>query len=93
VATLGQTLLATGFGYEPRVRADQADDIAGLLREVRDLRRGGAAALDLAWTAAGRLDAYAEFGLQPWDWAAGRLLVTEAGGVVSEHERPSAAGR
>ena len=87
VATLGQTLLATGFGYEPRVRADQADDIAGLLREVRDLRRGGAAALDLAWTAAGRLDAYAEFGLQPWDWAAGRLLVTEAGGVVSEHER------
>jgi myo-inositol-1(or 4)-monophosphatase len=84
---LGRTLVATGFGYDPGVRADQADDVAALLREVRDLRRCGAAALDLAWTAAGRIDAYLEFGLQPWDWAAGRLLVTEAGGMVSEHER------
>lgn len=87
VDDLSRTLVATGFGYEPAVRADQADDAAALLREVRDLRRCGAAALDLAWTAAGRLDGYLEFGLQPWDWAAGRLLVTEAGGLVSEHER------
>lgn len=87
VTTLERALVATGFGYEATVRADQADDIADLLREVRDLRRCGAAALDLAWTAAGRLDAYIEFGLQPWDWAAGRLLVTEAAGRVSEHER------
>ena len=86
-ATLDRTLVATGFGYERAVRADQADDAAALLGEIRDLRRCGAAALDLAWTAAGRLDAYVEFGLQPWDWAAGRLLVTEAGGRVSEHER------
>jgi myo-inositol-1(or 4)-monophosphatase len=87
VDELGRTLVATGFGYDAAVRADQADDVADLLREVRDLRRCGAAALDLAWTAAGRIDAYLEFGLQPWDWAAGRLLVTEAGGVVSAHER------
>jgi myo-inositol-1(or 4)-monophosphatase len=53
---------------------------------VRDLRRAGAAALDLAWLAAGRLDGYWERGLKPWDWAAGRLLVTEAGGAVAELE-------
>ncbi len=87
VSDPGRTLVATGFAYDAAVRADQAADAAALLGEVRDLRRGGAAALDLAWTAAGRLDAYIEFGLQPWDWAAGRLLVTEAGGVVSEHRR------
>lgn len=85
--SLDRALVATGFSYEPGVRADQADDAAALLREVRDLRRCGAAALDLAWTAAGRVDAYVEFGLRPWDWAAGRLLVLEAGGSVSEHRR------
>lgn len=87
VADLGRTLLATGFAYDPAVRADQGADAASLLRHVRDLRRAGAAALDLAWVAAGRLDAYLEFGLQPWDWSAGRLLVEEAGGVVSLHQR------
>jgi myo-inositol-1(or 4)-monophosphatase len=51
---------------------------------VRDIRRAGAAALDLAWVAAGRVDGYYERGGKPWDWAAGRLLVEEAGGVVSE---------
>lgn len=87
VGDLGRTLLATGFAYDPAVRADQGADAARLLRQVRDLRRAGAAALDLAWVAAGRLDAYLEFGLQPWDWSAGRLLVEEAGGVVSMHHR------
>jgi myo-inositol-1(or 4)-monophosphatase len=57
-----------------------------VLPRVRDLRRAGAAALDLAWLAAGRLDGYWERGLKPWDWAAGRLLVTEAGGAVAELE-------
>jgi myo-inositol-1(or 4)-monophosphatase len=90
---LARTLVATGFSYEPEVRADQAADAAALLGEVRDIRRCGAAALDLAWTAAGRLDAYLEFGLQPWDWAAGRLLVTEAGGVATEHRRVLGARR
>jgi myo-inositol-1(or 4)-monophosphatase len=87
VDSLARTLLATGFGYDAEVRADQATDVAALLGEVRDVRRCGAAALDLAWTAAGRVDAYLEFGLQPWDWAAGRLLVLESGGEVSEHHR------
>jgi myo-inositol-1(or 4)-monophosphatase len=86
-ADLQHSLVATGFAYDRDVRADQAVDAGVLLGDVRDIRRCGAAALDLAWTAAGRLDAYVEFGLQPWDWAAGRLLVTEAGGRVSEHER------
>ena len=52
------------------------------LPRVRDIRRGGAAALDLAWVAAGRLDGYWERGLKPWDWAAARLIVVEAGGAV-----------
>ncbi len=81
---LARTLLATGYAYDPALRAAQGRAAATWLAQVRDLRRAGAAALDLAWVAAGRLDAYAEAGLQPWDWAAGRLLVTEAGGRVSE---------
>lgn len=81
---LARTLLGTGYAYDPALRAAQGRAAATWLTHVRDLRRAGAAALDLAWVAAGRLDAYAEAGLQPWDWAAGRLLVTEAGGRVSE---------
>jgi myo-inositol-1(or 4)-monophosphatase len=50
---------------------------------VRDVRRFGAAALDLSWVAAGRLDAFIERGVQEWDWMAGRLLVTEAGGAIT----------
>ena len=87
VPTTARSLVATGFAYDPDVRADQGRDVADLLTRVRDVRRGGSAALDLAYVAAGRLDAYVEFGLQPWDWSAGRLLVTEAGGVVTAHRR------
>jgi myo-inositol-1(or 4)-monophosphatase len=83
---LSRTLVATGFAYDPAVRADQGAMVGDLLTVVRDVRRGGSAALDLAWTAAGRIDGYLEHGLNPWDWAAGRLLVQEAGGVVSEVE-------
>lgn len=85
---LGQTLVATGFSYDPAVRADQGRLAAALVAAVRDIRRAGAAALDLAWVAAGRLDAYLEFALEPWDWVAGRLLVAEAGGATSEPEVP-----
>lgn len=81
---LATALVATGFGYLPEARAAQAETVARVLPKVRDIRRGGSAALDLAWLAAGRLDAYYERGLQPWDWAAGRLLVVEAGGAVEE---------
>lgn len=87
VPALDRALVATGFSYDPDVRDQQGRDVAALLPRVRDVRRAGSAALDLAYVAAGRLDGYYEFGLQPWDWAAGRLLVTEAGGTVSSHRR------
>jgi len=83
---LERALFATGFGYDATERARQARVVASLLPQVRDIRRGGAAALDLAWLAAGRLDGYWERGVKRWDWAAGRLLVTEAGGEVRDIE-------
>lgn len=75
-------LVATGFGYDAADRAAQGAFTAALLPRVRDIRRGGSAALDLAWLAAGRLDAYVEAPINHWDVAAGTLLVREAGGVV-----------
>lgn len=86
-------LVCTGFAYDRAVRTDWGREVPGLLDRFRDLRRGGAAALDLAWVAAGRADAYVEFALQPWDWAAGRLLVIEAGGVVTELDRELGGAR
>jgi myo-inositol-1(or 4)-monophosphatase len=76
-------LLATGFAYNPVLRARQAEIAAGLIGVVRDVRRNGSAALDLAWVAAGRLDLYYERGLAIWDSAAGAMLVREAHGVVA----------
>ncbi|MEA2253006.1 MAG: monophosphatase [Solirubrobacteraceae bacterium] len=76
---LGTALVATGFGYEAEVRAAQAEVVARLLPQVRDIRRLGSAALDLAWTAAGRYDAYYEYGLNAWDLAAGEMLCAAAG--------------
>ena len=81
-ADLATALVATGFGYDPERRATQAEVLRRVLPRIRDIRRAGAAALDLAWLAAGRLDGYYERGLNPWDWAAGSLIVTEAGGWV-----------
>ena len=75
-------LLATGFGYDPATHEGDLARIARVMPLARDLRRIGAASLDLAFVAAGRLDGYFERGLQPWDHAAGALLVTEAGGIV-----------
>jgi myo-inositol-1(or 4)-monophosphatase len=83
---LETALVATGFGYRPELRAAQAEQLTRILPKVRDVRRGGSAALDLSWLACGRLDGYFERGLNPWDWAAGRLLVIEAGGSVRELE-------
>lgn len=76
-------LLATGFGYDPTTHEGDIATVARVMPMARDLRRMGAAALDLAYVAAGRLDGYFERGLRPWDFAAGALLVEEAGGVVS----------
>ena len=85
-APLERALIATGFGYDAERRARQAEVLRQVLPAVRDVRRAGAAAIDLAWVAAGRIDGYWERGLHRWDWAAGRLLVTEAGGVVRDLE-------
>lgn len=76
---LSGALVATGFGYDAAVRARQAPIAARVIPAVRDVRRAGSAALDLAWCAAGRLDAYYEFGVQAWDIAAGVLLCERAG--------------
>lgn len=81
-AELATALIATGFGYTAERRRLQAAVAARVLPEVRDLRRAGAAALDLAWCAAGRLDGYWERGVQPWDIAAGELICREAGLAV-----------
>jgi myo-inositol-1(or 4)-monophosphatase len=84
LAERGQTplhyaLVATGFGYDAAVRERQAVVVSRVLPRVRDIRRGGSAALDLAWTAAGRFDAYFERGVKPWDVAAGTLICEAAG--------------
>lgn len=81
---LERALVATGFGYDAERRGWQAEMVARLLPRARDIRRAGAAALDLAWLAAGRIDAFYEHGLNPWDWAAGRLIAEEAGAAVRD---------
>lgn len=83
---LATALIATGFGYDPARRGKQGQVIARMLPRIRDIRRAGAASLDLCWLAAGRLDGYYERGLSAWDWAAGRLIVEEAGGAVADLE-------
>jgi myo-inositol-1(or 4)-monophosphatase len=79
---LGRALVGTGFGYDPRRRRVQGEVIAALLPNVRDIRRGGSAAVDLCSVAAGRMDAFFERGLNYWDYAAGSLIAREAGAVV-----------
>jgi myo-inositol-1(or 4)-monophosphatase len=76
---LARALVGTGFSYSPAMRAEQADVLVRLLPVVRDIRRGGSAALDLCWAAAGRVDAYFERGTAPWDRASGLLIAREAG--------------
>ncbi|QIG39771.1 inositol monophosphatase [Microbacterium sp. 4R-513] len=81
-AAAAGALVATGFGYRPETHAGDLARLSRVMPIARDVRRIGAASLDLAFVASGRLDAYFERGLQPWDHAAGGLLVTEAGGMV-----------
>jgi myo-inositol-1(or 4)-monophosphatase len=80
---LDLALVGTGFGYDARRRARQAEVLAVLLPRVRDVRRIGAASLDLCAVASGRIDGYYEQGLKPWDLAAGGLVAREAGAVVT----------
>ena len=81
---LPDALVATGFSYDPDRRARQGLAMAALLPQVRDLRRGGGAAVDLCWVARGRVDAFFERGLAPWDLAAGALIASEAGARVAD---------
>ena len=78
-AELATALIGTGFAYSPAVRKHQSQIIAAYIDTVRDVRRTGAAALDLCWVAAGRLDAYYERTVRPWDVAAGALLCEQVG--------------
>ena len=79
---LGQALVGTGFGYDAGRRRVQGEVLAALLPYIRDIRRGGSAAVDLCSVAAGRLDAFYERGLNYWDFAAGGLIAREAGALV-----------
>jgi myo-inositol-1(or 4)-monophosphatase len=83
-AELSTAMVATGFGYDAAIRARQGEVVARVLPRVRDIRRAGAAALDLTWCACGRYDAYYERGLHNWDVAAGSLIAERAGLVVRE---------
>ena len=87
---LADALVGTGFGYGADRRAVQGRVVAVLLPQVRDIRRGGSAAVDLCSVAAGRLDGFYERGLNPWDVAAGGLIAREAGAEVAGlHGRPA----
>jgi myo-inositol-1(or 4)-monophosphatase len=88
--SLAEALVATGFAYDSQVRAAQAEVFARTLGRIRDSRRCGAAALDLAWTAAGRFDAFFERNVKLWDTAAGALLCECAG--LEVHELPAHPG-
>jgi len=76
-------LLGTGFAYDPALKVENTSVFMRVQPQVRAIRRAGAAALDLAYVACGRLDGFWELALKPWDVAAGVLLVEEAGGTVS----------
>lgn len=82
-------LLGTGFGYDPATHDPDLAAVRRVMPLARDLRRSGSAATDLAYVAAGRLDAYFERGLSAWDFAAGALLVSEAGGVLRRYDTGS----
>jgi myo-inositol-1(or 4)-monophosphatase len=81
-ADLSQALVATGFSYDARRRSVQSRNLATILPLVRDVRRLGAGSLDLCSVAAGRVDAYYEQGLNPWDMSAGLLVASEAGARI-----------
>lgn len=81
--SLSRAVVGTGFGYDAALRARQVAALAPLLPAIGDVRRLGAASLDLCYVAAGRLDAYFEAGLNYWDHAAGGLIAVEAGCVAS----------
>lgn len=89
---LDLSLVATGFSYQAKRREQQAAGVARLLSRVRDVRRAGAASLDLCAVAAGWVDGYFEHNLSRWDWAGGALIAEEAGAVVHLPDDQDAVG-
>jgi myo-inositol-1(or 4)-monophosphatase len=89
---VADALVGTGFSYDPARRRRQADVLLEVLPRVRDIRRMGAASVDLCSVACGRLDAYYERGLGPWDLAAGALIAREAGAAVGDLRGGPASG-
>ncbi|MFA5812010.1 MAG: inositol monophosphatase family protein [bacterium] len=87
-AELEKSLVATGFAYNVRQeeRLDNLDNFGNFIKRARAVRRPGSAAIDLAWTACGRIDGFWELFLKPWDIAAGVLLIREAGGRVTSFD-------
>jgi myo-inositol-1(or 4)-monophosphatase len=81
--SLEESLIATGFSYDPDTRVLQGEKIAALIPKVRDIRRNGAAAVDLCHVASGAVDGYFESGLKEWDLAAGGLIAREAGALLT----------
>lgn len=84
ITDLSQALLGTGFSYDPVARGRHGRAVARMVARVRDIRRLGAASVDMCFVACGRLDAYVEAGLHSWDVTAARLVLTEAGCTVSD---------
>jgi myo-inositol-1(or 4)-monophosphatase len=92
-STLATALVGTGFSYAPDRRVRQSEVVTRIIGSVRDVRRMGSAAIDLCWVACGRLDAYFERGLQPWDRGAGALIAAEAGAWVGRiGDEPETSG-
>lgn len=83
-AELSTALVATGFSYDAAERGRQGQVVAKMLPRIRDIRRMGAASVDLCAVACGRVDAYFESGLNAWDYGAGALIAAEAGATVSD---------
>lgn len=85
IESMAISLIATGFPYDDFGREEQYIGLfRALMKRTRGIRRLGSAALDMAWTAAGRFEAFYEYGLNPWDVAAGTIIVREAGGTVTQ---------
>ena len=86
VEQLNSAMMCTGFPYNVRTRPDFARDFTNFTLHAQAVRRDGSAALDLAYIACGRFDGFWEDGLNPWDVAAGAILISEAGGRITNYE-------
>ena len=83
---LGDALIVTGFGYDFKQKDDFGGHLNSFLMHSRGVRRDGSAAIDMAYVACGRFDGFWEEGLKPWDVAAGKLIIEEAGGMITYYD-------